>query len=201
MLNTQLGFRFSSDNTLGTSDVQLMGMSGRNVKILLDGIPMADRGDTRESLGQVDVNSIDRIEIVEGPMSVSYGSDALAGEVNIITERPQQTKGNFFTRYGSNNTSDLSADYSTTIGKVGIYAFIDRYSTGGYDLSPENFGNTVSPFTNYTASTKVTWKIGPKTDFVVKLLLFIKVSPCQAKVSFGADLPCHFGAGRVVSER
>jgi outer membrane receptor for ferrienterochelin and colicins len=88
VLNTQLGFRFSNDNTLGTTDVQLLGMSGRNVKILLDGVPLIDRGDTRESLGQVDINTIDRIEIVEGPMSVSYGSDALAGVINIITKRP-----------------------------------------------------------------------------------------------------------------
>ena len=87
VLNTQLGFRFSSDNTLGTTDVQLMGMSGRNVKILLDGVPMIDRGDTRESLNQIDINTIDRIEIVEGPMSVSYGSDALAGVINIITKK------------------------------------------------------------------------------------------------------------------
>ena len=62
-------------------------MSGRNVKILLDGVPMVDRGDTSESLNQVDVNSIERIEIVEGPMSVSYGSDALAGVINIITKK------------------------------------------------------------------------------------------------------------------
>jgi outer membrane receptor for ferrienterochelin and colicins len=88
VLNNQLGFRFSNDNTLGTTDVQLLGMSGRNVKILLDGVPLVDRGDTRESLGQVDINTIDRIEIVEGPMSVSYGSDALAGVINIITKRP-----------------------------------------------------------------------------------------------------------------
>jgi outer membrane receptor for ferrienterochelin and colicins len=87
VLNTQLGFRFSNDNTLGTTDVQLMGMSGRNVKILLDGVPMIDRGDTRESLNQVDINTIERIEIVEGPMSVSYGSDALAGVINIITKK------------------------------------------------------------------------------------------------------------------
>jgi outer membrane receptor for ferrienterochelin and colicins len=93
VLNNQLGFRFTSDNTLGTSDVQLMGMSGRNVKILLDGVPMVDRGDTRESLNQVDVNTIDRIEIVEGPMSVSYGSDALAGVINIITKK--YTKNDF----------------------------------------------------------------------------------------------------------
>ena len=92
VLNNQIGFRFSSDNTLGTSDVQLMGMSGRNVKILLDGVPMIDRGDIRESLNQVDINTIERIEIVEGPMSVSYGSDALAGVINIITKKNKSNR-------------------------------------------------------------------------------------------------------------
>lgn len=105
VLTNQLGFRFSNDHTLGTTDVQLLGMSGRNVKILLDGVPMIDRGDTRESLGQVDINTIERIEIVEGPMSVSYGSDALAGVINIITKRP-----------GSNNLSVTAKVQEETIG-------------------------------------------------------------------------------------
>lgn len=87
VLNTELGFRFSNDLTLGTTDVTIMGMSGRNVKVLLDGVPMIDRSDTRESLNQIDINTIERIEIVEGPMSVVYGSDALAGVINIITKR------------------------------------------------------------------------------------------------------------------
>lgn len=89
VLNNELGFRFSNDMVLGTTDVQLMGMSGRNVKILLDGIPLTDRGDTRESLSQIDINNIERIEIVEGPMSVSYGSDALAGVINVITKKSE----------------------------------------------------------------------------------------------------------------
>jgi len=89
LLNNELGIRFTNDNTLGTTDIQLMGMTGRNVKILLDGVPMVDRGDTRESLNQIDINAIERIEIVEGPMSVNYGSDALAGVINIITKKPE----------------------------------------------------------------------------------------------------------------
>lgn len=89
ILNTELGIRFSNDLTLGTNDIQLMGISGRGVKILLDGIPLMDRGDARESLGQIDINTIERIEIVEGPMSVIYGTDALAGVINIITKKPQ----------------------------------------------------------------------------------------------------------------
>jgi len=64
-----------------------MGMSGASVKILLDGVPLVDRGSTRQSLTQIDVNTIERIEIVEGPMSVVYGTDALAGVINIITRK------------------------------------------------------------------------------------------------------------------
>ncbi len=87
VLNTELGMRFTNDPATGTSDVELMGMSGQNVKILLDGVPMVDRGGTRESLGQIDINTIERIEIVEGPMSVIYGTDALAGVINIISKK------------------------------------------------------------------------------------------------------------------
>lgn len=87
VLNTELGVRFGTDYTLGETDIQLMGMSGQNVKVLLDGIPLVDRGSTRQSLSQVDINTIERIEIVEGPMSVAYGTDALAGVINIITKR------------------------------------------------------------------------------------------------------------------
>jgi outer membrane receptor for ferrienterochelin and colicins len=87
ILNTELGMRFTNDPATGTSDIELMGMTGQNVKILLDGIPMVDRGGTRESLGQIDINTIERIEIVEGPMSVIYGTDALAGVINIISKK------------------------------------------------------------------------------------------------------------------
>ncbi|WP_236059883.1 TonB-dependent receptor plug domain-containing protein [Chitinophaga rhizophila] len=89
VLDNQLGIRFSNDATLGETDVEVMGMSGTNVKILLDGVPLVDRGSTRQSLSQIDVNTIERIEIVEGPMSVVYGTDALAGVINIITKKYQ----------------------------------------------------------------------------------------------------------------
>lgn len=92
VLSNELGIRFSNDLTLGTADIQLMGMSGRSVKILLDGVPMVDRGDTRESLGQIDISVVEKIEIVEGPMSVSYGSDALAGVINIITKKTSHNR-------------------------------------------------------------------------------------------------------------
>jgi outer membrane receptor for ferrienterochelin and colicins len=87
VLSNELGVRLSNDATLGETDVELMGMSGQSVKILLDGVPLVDRGSTRQSLSQIDINTIERIEIVEGPMSVVYGTDALAGVINLITKK------------------------------------------------------------------------------------------------------------------
>lgn len=89
VLNSQLNFRFSHDNATGGSNLNLLGLSGQYVKILIDGVPMVGRqGVSNEiNINQVDVNSIERIEIIEGPMSVIYGADALAGVINIITKK------------------------------------------------------------------------------------------------------------------
>ena len=87
VLNNEVGIRFNTDNILGETDVNIMGMSGQNVKILLDGVPLVDRGSTKQSLSQIDINTIERIEIVEAPMSVVYGTDALAGVINLITKK------------------------------------------------------------------------------------------------------------------
>ena len=87
LLNTEAGIRIANDMALGESNFELMGMSGNNVKVLLDGVALLDRGSKKQSLSQIDVNSIERIEIVEGPMSVIYGTDALAGVINIITKK------------------------------------------------------------------------------------------------------------------
>lgn len=90
ILSTELGIRFTTDRPTGISSPDLMGVSGAGIKILLDGVPMMDRGTGKESLGQIDVNTVERIEIVEGPMSVIYGTDAMAGVINIITKRGGQ---------------------------------------------------------------------------------------------------------------
>ncbi|MDR1859625.1 MAG: TonB-dependent receptor [Bacteroidales bacterium] len=92
-LNTVMGIRLNNDMNTGETDFEIMGMSGQNVKVLLDGVPLVDRSSTRQCLSQLDVNTIARIEIVEGPMSVNYGADALAGVVNIITKQATPDAG------------------------------------------------------------------------------------------------------------
>lgn len=94
VLNNQLNIRFSQDPATGGSDISMLGLSGQNVKILLDGVPMVGRQGTSNeiNINQIELNSIERIEIIEGPMSVVYGADALAGVINIITHKPNNKK-------------------------------------------------------------------------------------------------------------
>lgn len=89
VLNTELNIRFSQDLALGGSNLSLQGLAGQNVKVLIDGVPMVGRQGTSNeiNINQLNVNAIERIEIIEGPMSVIYGADALAGVINIITKK------------------------------------------------------------------------------------------------------------------
>lgn len=145
ILSTELGMRFSNDLTLGTTDIELMGMSGQNVKILLDGIPVIDRGSTRESLGQIDINNVEKIEIVEGPMSVSYGSDALAGVINIITKKSlssraltlharvqEETAGNEYEPFSGAGTHHESLGLSWQNARFDASAGLTRNFFGGW---------------------------------------------------------------------
>lgn len=94
VLNTELNVRFSMDPALGVSTISMQGLSGQNVKVLIDGVPVIGRQGTSNAidLNQLNLNAIDRIEIVEGPMSTIYGADALAGVINIITRKPEGEK-------------------------------------------------------------------------------------------------------------
>ncbi|HEY3429389.1 MAG TPA: TonB-dependent receptor, partial [Cyclobacteriaceae bacterium] len=94
VLSTELNIRFQQDQALGVSTISMQGLPGQNVKVLLDGVPIVGRQATSNAvdLNQINVNTIERIEIVEGPMSTIYGADALAGVINIITKKPEQEK-------------------------------------------------------------------------------------------------------------
>lgn len=94
LLNTELNFRFSQDLAVGSSNISMMGLPGQYVKVLVDGVPIVGRQGTGNdiNLNQINVNTIDRIEIVQGPMAVSYGADAMAGVINIITKKAHQER-------------------------------------------------------------------------------------------------------------
>jgi outer membrane receptor for ferrienterochelin and colicins len=100
VLSNELNIRFSQDAATGGSDITMMGLKGQNVKILIDGLPMVGRQGTSNeiNINQIDINIIERIEIIEGPMSVVYGADALAGVINIITKKNKNATLSIFAK-------------------------------------------------------------------------------------------------------
>lgn len=96
VLSNELNMRFSRDNATGRAGLNFQGLSGQYVKILLDGVQITGRAGTANDidLNQININAIERIEIVEGPLAVNYGADALAGVVNIITKKGNGQKLN-----------------------------------------------------------------------------------------------------------
>lgn len=94
VFNTELNIRFEQDPALGGSKLTMQGLSGQNVKVLIDGVPLVGRQGTGNEfdINQINTQSIERIEIIEGPMAVTYGADALAGVINIITKKAAEGK-------------------------------------------------------------------------------------------------------------
>lgn len=91
LLSQEASIKISPDLVLGSS-LSLLGVNGQNVKIMIDGVPVIGRQNGNINLDQINLNQIERIEIVEGPLSVSYGTDALAGVINLITKKSQLKK-------------------------------------------------------------------------------------------------------------
>lgn len=159
VLQEQTGLAITHDHGQG---LQVQGFGPEYTLILLDGEPLVGRTAGTLELGRLAVGNIKQIEIVKGPSSSLYGSEAMAGVVNIITENPARTRATLAARYGANRTSDLTGDVSLWQGKIGLYAFGNRYQSAGYDLTPETFGQTVSPFQNYTFSGRLTAELSSR---------------------------------------
>ncbi|MBV8256001.1 MAG: TonB-dependent receptor [Chitinophaga sp.] len=92
LLTTEMNMRIISDNVLG-SNLIMQGITGQNVKILVDGVPMISGEGNEFDLQQLHLNQVERVEIIQGPLSVEYGTNALAGTINLITRRMKPGEG------------------------------------------------------------------------------------------------------------
>lgn len=94
VLNQSLNILITSDRNSGNSTASIMGLGGEYTKILIDNIPVV--GDiglgNNIDLTKLNINNVERIEIVRGSMGVDYGSNAVAGVINIITKKNSQKK-------------------------------------------------------------------------------------------------------------
>lgn len=95
VLQNSLNITVNPDASNGRSTISLFGLDGQYVKILVDGIPIiSDNGlGNNIDISQLNIDDVERIEIVEGSMGVLYGDNAVAGVINIITKRGLKDNG------------------------------------------------------------------------------------------------------------
>lgn len=166
-----------ANNPLGTAlqgypnpfgdGIQMQGLDPAYTLILVNGEPLIGRNAGILNLGRVAIGNIKQIEIIRGPATCLYGSDALAGVINIITEEPIKNSANFQTHYATNNTLGLTGSATIVHNKAALELFANRYSSNGYDLDKSIYGKTVDPFIDYSASAKLTYAIDNKTKFTL----------------------------------
>ncbi len=143
----------------GGEGIQMQGLDSAYTMILVDGQPLIGRVAGTLDLSRITVNNIEKIEIVKGASSSLYGSEAIAGVVNIITKKSNfnnnELTGNLNYRTASFNTLDFTSFLEYAFKKVNFQLFQNYFSSDGYNLSNNNFLNTVEPYKNLTIQPKV----------------------------------------------
>lgn len=118
------------------SDMQLMldGFSGKHVKVFIDGVPQEGVGSSF-ALNNIPVNFADRIEVYKGVVPVGFGTDAIGGVVNIVTNKKRH---NWFLdasySYGSFNTHKSYVNFGQTFNNGFAYEInaFQNYSDNDY---------------------------------------------------------------------
>lgn len=123
----------------GVTSLFLRGGESDYVKVLVDGVPQNEPGGTY-FFSNLTTDNVDRIEVVQGPVSVLYGSDAMTGVIQIFTRKgsgpsrvdAEALGGSFGSFIGSAGArgGSASASYSATLSRYstdGTYPFNDRY--------------------------------------------------------------------------
>ena len=166
LLNTISGVQvIGANNNLGTNNlVTIRGASAGNTLILLDGVPVNDPSVITNyfDINFLPLDQIERIEILKGGQSTLYGSDAVAGVINIISKKTANKKAgvNGLFSYGSYQTLTQSVglsgkskavDYSiqyTHTNSEGFSSAID--STGTLEFGNNGFNqNSISSRINF----------------------------------------------------
>lgn len=166
----------------GTTSLFLRGGERNHVKVLVDGVPVNEPGGEFD-FGDLTTANVERVEIVRGPASVLYGSDAVTGVVHVLTRRgrgaPRASAG---FRAGTYGTTALDASL-TGGGDALSYAFsLSRFDTDG-----------AYAFNNGYDNTALSGRVGMSPDEATDATLSLRYS--DARFHYPTD-----GAGRLVEE-
>jgi outer membrane receptor for ferrienterochelin and colicins len=166
LLAEQPGLQLNYDHGAG---LQVQGFDADYTLILIDGEPAIGRTAGTLNLERITVADVERVEVVRGPSSSLYGSEALAGVVNVITRNadgPFNAEGHL--RYGTHAMTDLAARVSGMRGPLRAKLFMSRYGSGGYDLTPATTTPTVPSFTDYVGRSLLGYRWGDDTLLEVR---------------------------------
>ena len=145
---------FNIRPTVMGSYFTLNGMSNKYILILVDGKKVAGDVSNNTDLSRIDMGRVKRVEILKGAASALYGSDAIAGVINVITEQPKdpisvQSK----TRFGGESSFSQNAGVDLNFGKFTSSTSYQRRQMGGWQLNPNEIsGDTVIPTRSESSS-------------------------------------------------
>ena len=166
-------------NSFGAG-VQMQGLNPDYTLILIDGEPLVGRNAGVLDLNRLSVGNIRKIEIVKGPSSSLYGSEAMAGVINIITERSFKKQLGAGLRYGfgnpdkgwaapvGNNTFknfDFNINGSRAFKRLGVQFFSNAYYIDGFSLRPFSDSRVAQPIWRLTNQVQLRYSFSNKTEF------------------------------------
>ena len=167
LLGQQAGVQFWSSGGLGkASSVSLRGLEARHTLLLIDGVRYSSATVGTPTWENIPLESIERIEIVRGPLSGLYGSDAVGGVIQIFTRRGRDgIRANAVATVGSKNYGQLGAGLSFGQGAFDGSVQVQRVENRGFSATNSNV-----PFGSYNAdndgfrqnsgNAQLGWKIG-----------------------------------------
>jgi len=148
----------------GTEGLQMQGLDASYTTFLIDGFPIIGRSFGTLDLNRISVADIERIEVVKGPSSSLYGSNALGGVINLISKK-QIDDGPIIStslKHATYNSTNSSLVYKYKEGTFQISNSFDYYKTDGYDLIDTDLLSTVNPYSNYTFRSNFKYALSDK---------------------------------------
>lgn len=168
ILQEQTGLYLTSGFGIG---IQMQGLSTDYTLILIDGQPLIGRTGGVLDLNRITVGNIKQIEIVKGPSSSLYGSEAMAGVINIITDQPKNNSFKLSARYGSYNTGDFNVTGSFRKKKLAYQGFGNIYTTDGFSIRPNSVERSIAPIKRYTMQHNLKYYFSEKTKLFLNFRL------------------------------